>query len=251
MCIKKRRALAIAVTMSGAPFGAFISCPLFQFLINRYEWRGAMQITGAFVLHGCAFGLMLVPPKNLLRNKSYPDLCKQNDIGSTEIYNTERMNDPTMDKKIYETVLMKLKTIFDASVLKSGILIFVALQWMLFCMGFPVVHTFLPVVSSVYGINADTVSLMLSVVGISDFVGRLSYGAVASTKRIKSVYLVCTVGTLSGAAYLCLTWIRPLAVMCVFLVIIGANTGYFYDIYDVYSIKKYCIAHLSRFHPSE
>ena len=200
-----------------------------------------MQITGAFVLHGCAFGLMLVPPKDLIRNKSYPDLRKQNDIGSTEIYNTERMSDPTvssMDKKLHETIMLKLKSIFDASVLKSGILIFVALQWMLFCMGFPVVHTFLPVVSSVYGINEDTVSLMLSVVGISDFVGRLSYGAVASTQKIKSVYLLCTVGTLSGAAYLCLTWVRPLAVMCVFLVIIGANTGYFYDISDVCSVKK-------------
>ena len=85
------------------------------------------------------------------------------------------------------------------------------------------VHIFLPVVSSVYGIDEDTVSLMLSVVGLSDFVGRLSYGAVASTRRIKSVYLVCIVGTLSGAAYLCLTWIRPLPVMCVFLAVIGAN----------------------------
>ena len=87
------------------------------------------------------------------------------------------------------------------------------------------VHIFLPVVSSVYGIDEDTVSLMLSVVGLSDFVGRLSYGAVASTRRIKSVYLVCIVGTLSGAAYLCLTWIRPLPVKCVFLAVIGANAG--------------------------
>ena len=187
-----------------------------------------MLITGAFVLHGCAFGLMLVPPKNFERSKSYSNLRKQNDMGSTMIYSKERVNDPTIpsiDIKIHETVLHKLKTMFDASILKSGLLIFVALQWMLFCMGFPVVHTFLPVVSSVYGIDEDTVSLMLSVVGISDFVGRLSYGAVASTRRIKSVYLACIVGTLSGAAYLCLTWIRPLPVMCVFLAVIGANAG--------------------------
>ena len=187
-----------------------------------------MLITGAFVLHGCAFGLMLVPPKSFKRNKSYQNLRKQNDMGSKTIYSMEKGNDPTIqriDIKIYENVLFKLKTMFDTSILKSGLLIFVALQWMLFCMGFPVVHTFLPVVSSVYGIDEDTVSLMLSVVGISDFVGRLSYGAVASTRKIKSVYLVCIVGTLSGAAYLCLTWIRPLPVMCVFLAVIGANAG--------------------------
>ena len=149
-------------------------------------------------------------------------------MGSKTIYSMEKGNDPTIqsiDIKIHETVLFKLKTMFDTSILKSGLLIFVALQWMLFCMGFPVVHTFLPVVSSVYGIDENTVSLMLSVVGISDFVGRLSYGAVASTRKIKSVYLVCIVGTLSGAAYLCLTWIRPLPVMCVFLAVIGANAG--------------------------
>ena len=153
MCIEKRRALAIAVTMSGAPLGAFISCPLFQFLINHYEWRGAMLITGAFVLHGCVFGLILVPPKNFERSKSYSNLRKQNDMGSTMIYSKERVNDPiipSIDIKIHETVLHKLKTMFDASILKSGLFIVVALQWMLFCMGFPVVHTFLPVVSSVY-----------------------------------------------------------------------------------------------------
>ena len=50
-----------------------------------------MLIIGAFVLHGCAFGLMLVPAKNLDPNKSYPDVQKQN-MGSIMIYSMERMN---------------------------------------------------------------------------------------------------------------------------------------------------------------
>ena len=55
-----------------------------------------MLIIGAFVLHGCAFGLMLVPPKNFERSKSYSNLRKQNDMGSTIIYSKERVNDPTI-----------------------------------------------------------------------------------------------------------------------------------------------------------
>ena len=197
--MEKRWALAIAVTMSGAPLGAFISCPLFQFFINIYEYRGAMLISGAFVLHGCVFGLMLVPPKNLDPNKSYPDVQKQN-IGSILIYSLERINLSQIisaDIKIHETMLTKLKTIFDPSVLKSLSIVF--LHWMLFCLGYLVVYTFLPAVSSVYGIKDDVVSSMLSIFGVSDFIGRLSFGVMANTKKIKSVYLVCIVGSSSGA----------------------------------------------------
>ena len=225
MCIEKRRALAIAVTMSGAPLGAFISCPLFQFLINIYEYRGAMLISGAFVLHGCVFGLMLVPPKNLDPNKSYPDVQKQN-IGSILIYSLERINLSQIisaDIKIHETMLTKLKTIFDPSVLKSLSIVF--LHWMLFCLGYLVVYTFLPAVSSVYGIKDDVVSSMLSIFGVSDFIGRLSFGVMANTKKIKSVYLVCIVGSSSGAAYLCLTWIRPILAMFVSLVVLRICAG--------------------------
>ena len=208
-----------------SPLGSFYFLPLFQFLIDIYEWRGALLITGAFVLHGCAFGLMLVPAKNLNPNKSYPDVQKQN-MGSIMIYSLEKINHSQIisaDIKIHETMRTKLKTIFDPSVLKSLSIVF--LHWMLFCLGYLVVYTFLPAVSSVYGIKDNVVSSMLSIFGVSDFIGRLSFGVMANTKKIKSVYLVCIVGSSSGAAYLCLTWIRPIPAMFVCLVVLGICAG--------------------------
>ena len=95
-------------------------------------------------------------------------------------------------------MLTKLKTIFAPSVLKSLSIVF--LHWMLFCLGYLVVYTFLPVVSTVYGIKDNVMSSMLSIFGVSDFIGRLSFGVMANTKKIKSVYLVCIVGSSSGAA---------------------------------------------------
>ena len=149
-----------------------------------------MLITGAFVLHGCAFGLILVPPKyNLEPTKSYPDVRKQNDMGSIMIYSMERMNNSqfiSADMKVHESILTKLKTLFDVSVLKS--LSIMCFHWMLFTMGYTTIYTFLPVVSAIRGISKETVSSMLSVVGISDFIGRLCFGFTVNSKKNKSNY---------------------------------------------------------------
>ena len=78
-------------------------------------------------------------------------------------------------------MLTKLKTIFDPSVLKSLSIVF--LHWMLFCLGYLVVYTFLPAVSSVYGIKDNVMSSMFSIFGVSDFIRRLSFGVMANTKK--------------------------------------------------------------------
>ena len=133
LCIVKRRALAIAITLSGFPLGSFIHCPIFQFLINSYGWTAAILITGAVILNGCAIGIILVPPKTSPKQKSLEEVRKQKDMGSVMLYSKERINDPTLvsaDMKTYETILTKLKTVFDVSIFKSSLMCAVFLTWM-------------------------------------------------------------------------------------------------------------------------
>ena len=192
-----------------------------------------MLIMGGFFLNGFAFGILLVPPKKVEQMKSSSDVRTQNDMGSVKLYSMEKMNDPTIvsnELNVYETFLAKLKTMFDASVFRSCILTLCCVQWMFFTAGYLVVHTFLPVISSFYGIEERTVSLLLSAAGASDFVGRLVYGAAANTKKIQSVYLVCICGILSGVAYINFTWIRQVPLMFIFIVILGISEGQFIGI---------------------
>ena len=232
MWFERKRALIIAITFSGCPLGSFIFCPIFQILINTFGWRGAILITGAMVLHGCAFSIILVPPKILQEKKpsDAPDAQKKLDMGSAMLYSVEGINDPTIvstEMNMYQQLLKKLKTLYDASVLKSSLLHIVSLQWMLFTFGFPVLFTFLPIVAQSYGTNEETVSYMLSAFGFSEFSGRIVYGIIGSSKRVNSVYLLVCSSTASGVGYILLTWSKPEPIMFIFILVIGFNTGLF------------------------
>ena len=226
MCFEKKRALVIAITLSGCPLGSFIFCPTFQVLIDTYGWRGAMLITGAIVLNGCAFSIPLVPPKPLQEKK--PSNVSKYEMGSATLYSVERLNDPTVvsaELNRYKSLLKKLKTLFDSSVLKSSLLFIVSLEWMLYCFGFPTLFTFLPLVAASYGIDEKTVSYMLSAFGFSEFSGRIGYGIIGSPRRINSVYLLVCSATSTGVCCILLTWSKPELLMFILIVLIGFNGG--------------------------
>ena len=231
LCFEKKRALAIAIAVSGCPLGSFLYSPIMQMFINTFGWRGAVLITGAVFLNGCAFAIVLVPP-NLVPEKKYePVRPKMNDMGSIVLHSVQKLNDPTIisaDMKMYETFLIKLKTIFDVSVLKSGsILCVVFLQWTLFCLGFPIFANFLPLVTYNYGITKDTASFMLSVLGVSDVVGRLLFGILGSLNKIDSVLLWCATTIGCGILQFCMTWANTTYIIYPLTVLYGLCMGKF------------------------
>ena len=211
-------------------------CPIFQWLINIYGWRGATFITGAVVLNGCALGLILVPLSPLEKCKPTEERGNQNYLGSIILYSVERMHDPKhiIDKealKGYQTFLLKLKTFFEVSILRSRLMCVVFLLWLFYNLGYPVPTVFLTLVSSNYGISKDTTSFMLSVYGISEFIGRLLYGITASSNKIPSVYLWCCASVATGVAQLSLTWAKTIPSIYFLLIIIGINSGKTKSIY--------------------
>ena len=228
LCIEKRRALAIAIAVGGCPLGSFIFSPALQFLINTYGWRGAILITGAFILNGCPLGLLLNPPKTKTQ--------KQFDVENTKnhkepiLFNSmKKLNDIAISRNGSENqnaFLKKVKTTLDVSILKSGtILGTMFLLWTLFCLGFPVFANFLPLVASSYGISQNTSSLILSIFGFSDFAGRLLLGVFGSFNRINPVFVWCFITLCGGLSQVCLTWLKALPVLCFLAVSFGLSIG--------------------------
>ena len=233
MCFQKRRAIAVAITLSGCPIGSFLFSPFMQYLINMYGWRGALQITGAFILHGCAFGLMLIPPKKLPETTSHEEEFIKKSEELTCVHSTDKsigINMVKVESKVYETIKKKLRTVFDVSALNGSDICIVFLQWVLFCLGMPVIFTFFPLVSSNYGVTKDAASFMLSVFGFSEFSGRLSYGGLGSFKKMNSVYLWCLTSTISGVSYLIMAWTKTIPLIYVLLVLLGVTSGKFEQI---------------------
>ena len=58
---EKKRALATGIAVSGSGFGTFAFAPLFEFLIQEYEWRGTLIILSALTLNLVVCGALLRP----------------------------------------------------------------------------------------------------------------------------------------------------------------------------------------------
>lgn len=58
---EKRRTLAMGLAVSGAGVSSLAFCPFFQYLVDSYGWRGALQIVAAMSLNLVASGAVLRP----------------------------------------------------------------------------------------------------------------------------------------------------------------------------------------------
>ncbi|XP_062234459.1 monocarboxylate transporter 12-B isoform X1 [Platichthys flesus] len=58
---RRRKALAYGVAMSGSGIGTFVLAPAVQRLIQLYTWRGALLVLSAFVANLCVCGALLRP----------------------------------------------------------------------------------------------------------------------------------------------------------------------------------------------
>ena len=228
LCIEKRRALAIAIAVGGCPLGSFIFSPILQFLINTYGWRGAILVTGAFILNGCPVGLLLNPPKLKTQHQFDAENTKNN-TEQVLLDSMKKLDDITISGSSSankNAFLTKVKTTLDVSILKSRtILCTVFLLWTLFCLGFPVFANFLPLVASSYGISQNTSSLILSIFGFSDFAGRILLGVFGSFNRVNPVFVWCFITLCGGLSQICLTWLKALPVLCFLAVSFGLSIG--------------------------
>ncbi len=105
----KRRPVANALASTGECILTFILTPSFQFMVDRYSWRGAMLILGALQLNLCLCGALLrplnrhVPPKELVEEKEHElELLSQPHIDSRSSNNRSdsKKSDPLKVKII-------------------------------------------------------------------------------------------------------------------------------------------------------
>ncbi|XP_050018647.1 monocarboxylate transporter 13 isoform X2 [Alexandromys fortis] len=57
----RRRSLAMGLALTGVGLSSFAFAPLFQWLISKYAWRGALLLVSALSLHLMACGALLRP----------------------------------------------------------------------------------------------------------------------------------------------------------------------------------------------
>lgn len=227
----KRRSIAVAIGNSGAPFGGFVMPPLVDFLIQTYGWRGAQMIMAGitaqvFIIAYFFKPLPLPPPAPTTkpqppkkRTEKLEEMLHQSMSNLASITNLSNIKENTSKGKAF------LKRFLDLSLLKNLNMTLDMLAYGLYSFGFIVPSMFLPLKARTIGIADPYPTILLSIIGISDVVGRFVSGFVGQClgqKRLIHYMFAMLLGG-TATAISCVSHIFP--GLALYACIFGLSTG--------------------------
>ena len=161
--------IAMATACSGVGIGTFVFPPIIRWLDAQYGWRGALLLMGGICLQIVVLSALLrpMPPLNA-------DQDKQEHSGS-------------------------FKQHLNMHICKNISYVLLLIQIVFVSIGVSMVLVHLPAYGGTLGFSDDSSAMLLSTMGISNFVGRLVYGVINQLPWVKSVCLYIIGFTLAGA----------------------------------------------------
>ena len=197
----KRKAMATGITTCGAPAGAMFYGFVLQKLIDALGWRGALLFfSGAALLISLA-GLTFVPktPKNIVE-KSFPDEEKNDEnlyASSLLPPALELVEEPT-GTPLTKRLADEFKNIFSVELFTDKHFITLLLAISCSMLGFFVPIILLPGQSRSpeYNVDEDVQMLMVTLWGLAQLIGRVTFGSLADFGRYT---LLCSSLVLYGS----------------------------------------------------
>jgi predicted MFS family arabinose efflux permease len=179
--------LAVGIAVSGGGCGAFIMPILIEYLITHFGWEGSMLILGGIALNICICGALLRPQTPAIKTK------------------------PDKKKKL------------NFKILKNSNLTLFLLHQILFTAASSVVYIHITaVIETLTGVSRTKSSLALTVIGISNFIGRIVHGAIGDLKSVNVISQYLTSYTILGCALI----IFPNVPFYPTLIVIGGIFGF-------------------------
>ncbi|XP_013919474.1 PREDICTED: monocarboxylate transporter 13-like [Thamnophis sirtalis] len=155
----KRRTLAMGLAVSGAGVSSLAFCPFFQYLLDSYGWRGALQIVAAMSLNLVVSGALLRP---LAVEDAQPNADKDGGV---------RQEQRTLTSSF-----------FALELLHHGPFLRYVLVFVLVDMGYFVPYAHLVAYARDVGCGEYDAASIMSVAAVSDMVGRVFAGWLADAR---------------------------------------------------------------------
>nr|XP_014349175.1 PREDICTED: monocarboxylate transporter 13-like [Latimeria chalumnae] len=211
----KRRPFATAITSAGECIFAFAFSPFFQWLINTYEWRGAMLIIGGILLNIYVCGALMRPSKKPLCVKS-ESIEFEKHIKSDSVKNS-RDDIPTFQSQP--------KKIFDWTFFKRVDFLLYAIFGLLAAAAFFIPPLFLVPYASTFRTDEYQTAVLLSVLASTDLIGRLTCGWFANLHLTRTILLLVITVTLLGISLLLLPTVGTYTYLAIFTGLYGFFFG--------------------------
>lgn len=300
---EKRRAFATGLAVCGAGIGTFVFAPLTQFLLQQYNWKGAVLIESGLMLNCIICGLLFrsLPgmgssPKTELKekgntkngNKELADLhangfklkqpipttrdianlAKSDSVLVTGRYGPSLRSHPSKEvftsgtifnlpvfqsqASIYSLSMMSLheqgvegkvgcwdETIFmfkqtlDPSLLKNMSFIIFLLSNLLCSIGYIIPYIYIHDHATGMGRTPYESSMLISVIGITNTVGRIFFGYLSDSPRINRIILYGMALVICGVATCIYPFCYNYPLMMTFAIVFGIFTGVYVSITSV------------------
>uniref|UniRef100_A0A3Q4GDX9 Solute carrier family 16 member 12b n=1 Tax=Neolamprologus brichardi TaxID=32507 RepID=A0A3Q4GDX9_NEOBR len=192
---QRRKALAYGVAMSGSGIGTFVLAPVVQMLIELYSWRGALLVLSAFVANLCVCGALLRPIA--LQEDSAPRLRRMRRLLSRGEYRFLLLPD----------------------------FLGLAVSFLFLASGCSLPFVYLVPYALSAGISHQHAAFLMSILGVIDIVGNITFGWLTDRRCLKPYRLACYVFSVGMEGLCCL--FTPLLRSFPLLVPFAVLYGYF------------------------
>ncbi|XP_008433655.1 monocarboxylate transporter 13 [Poecilia reticulata] len=202
----RRRALAVGLGFSSIGLSSFAFNPLFQLLVEKYAWRGALLILGGLSLNIMACGALIRPE---CRSKASTKADQQS--GSSQ-----------------PDLLQRVFSYLEVSLLYERPYLTYTLGVTLFNFGYFVPYFHLVAHGRQVGFSEYQAAFIMSAAGITDIFGRIASGWFSDLGRFRVVHLL-TFWTVLAAVFIMLlpvsSWTGSYTAMIVISLLYGFCSG--------------------------
>lgn len=153
-----KRGLALAVVVSGAGIGMFISGPLIQALVNNYGLQGAFLVLAGIASNQVVIGALMKPSDLEIRHKK--------DLKGKHMQVTKQ------PKSLTNT----LKELLHFDILTDKAFMLCSLQYLIWNIPFSILFLHLTNYAILQGSTADKAAILITYIGICSVIGRIITG---------------------------------------------------------------------------
>ncbi|XP_029954239.1 monocarboxylate transporter 12-B-like [Salarias fasciatus] len=255
---QRRKALAYGLAMSGSGIGTFVLAPVVQLLIEMYSWRGALLVLSAFVANLCVCGALLRPitvqeeeeeeeEEEGLKPSSEKQLCdvllldselalKLSAQSKDGVLPSEKSPLPPLSpapQKINPVLNLMQKRRFSSCLWSSSEYRFLlqpdflgmASSFIFLASGCSLPFVYLVPYALSTGISHQHAAFLMSILGVIDIVGNITFGWLTDRRCLKPLRLFCYVFAVTMEGLCCL--FAPLLHSFALLVPFAVLYGYF------------------------
>ncbi|XP_076806373.1 monocarboxylate transporter 12-like [Clavelina lepadiformis] len=236
---KHNRDVILQIACSGLSMGSFIYCPLFQILIDGFQWRGALWIISGIFLQPAVSGALLGPS---------PPAAEDEPLKERKCAQVEQSETPVREVKNGATWRLRLRHLcerWDLVIFLKLELYLMVFAWFTFALSFYSAFPFMIPYGNKIGLTDIQASSLASAVGFGELGSRVFYSVVMNRcpQSYRYIFLTATIA-FAGLFFFLLAILKSYAGLMSVSAIIGvlgggADAVYSAIMIDLFGVTKY------------